>query len=100
MMKFFGAVLFAMLALVTYADSPEDKGLAIAREAATRDDGWGDMKAIVVMVLRNASGQKSMRRIEMRSLEVEADGDKSLTIFRQPADIKGTAFLSHTHPKN
>ncbi len=98
MMRFLAAVLFAMLALVTYADSPEDKGLAIALEASTRDDGWGDMKATMVMVLRNASGQESMRRIEMRSLEVEADGDKSLTIFSQPADIKGTAFLSHTHP--
>ncbi|HIN59600.1 MAG TPA: outer membrane lipoprotein-sorting protein, partial [Gammaproteobacteria bacterium] len=33
-----------------------------------------------------------------RSLEVAGDGDKSLTIFSYPADIKGTVFLSHTHP--
>ena len=30
-------------------------------------------------------------------LEVIGDGDKSLTVFDSPKDIKGTAFLSYTH---
>jgi len=36
--------------------------------------------------------------MRLKSLEVDGDGDKSLTIFDNPKDIKGTAFLSHTHP--
>lgn len=28
---------------------------------------------------------------------MENDGDKSLTIFDTPRDVKGTAFLSFTH---
>jgi len=34
----------------------------------------------------------------MKTLEIEDDGDKSLTVFDRPRDIKGTAFLSFTHP--
>ena len=32
-----------------------------------------------------------------RVLEEENDGDKSLTIFDSPRDVKGTAFLNYTH---
>ena len=49
------------------------------------------------MILTNKHGQSSQRTMRIKSLEVEGDGDKSLTIFDNPRDIKGTAFLSHTH---
>ena len=81
----------------TLAQSPEEKGLAIAQEADRRDTGWGDQSADMVMVLRNRQGQESTRRIRNRSLEVTGDGDKALSIFDDPADVKGTAFLSFTH---
>jgi len=48
-------------------------------------------------VLTNKHGESSRRTMVLKSLEVEGDGDKSLTIFDNPRDIKGTAFLSHTH---
>jgi hypothetical protein len=38
--------------------------------------------------------------MRLKSFEVDGDGDKSLTIFDNPRDIKGTAFLSHTHALN
>ena len=38
-----------------------------------------------------------MREIRVRVLEVEGDGDNSLTIFDTPKDVKGTAFLNFTH---
>ncbi|MFV2082393.1 MAG: outer membrane lipoprotein-sorting protein, partial [bacterium] len=37
--------------------------------------------------------------IRIRTLEVEGDGDKSLSIFDTPGDVKGTAFLTFTHKK-
>ncbi|NKC14940.1 MAG: outer membrane lipoprotein-sorting protein [Gammaproteobacteria bacterium] len=62
-----------------------------------RDTGWRDSKAILTMVLRNRQGQETTRKMRASSLEVDGDGDKSLTIFDSPRDVKGTAFLSHTH---
>jgi outer membrane lipoprotein-sorting protein len=79
------------------AQSPEEKGLAIAREADRRDTGFGDFTADMRMILMNKRGQTSERKIRMRTLEVKDDGNKSLTIFDTPKDIKGTAFLSFTH---
>jgi len=49
------------------------------------------------MLLRNRQGEESTRYIRVRTLEQLDDGDKSLIIFDQPADVKGTAFLSFTH---
>lgn len=94
-------LLLALLSLTVSsalrAETPEEKGLAIAVEANKRDLGWVDVKADMVMTLRNKQGQESKREIRSRSLEVDGDGDKSLTIFDRPRDVKGTAFLSFTH---
>ena len=89
--------LLALLPLAAQAETPEEKGLAIAVEADRRDTGWGDQTADLKMVLRNRHGQESIREIRSRTLEVDGDGDKSLSIFDNPRDVKGTAFLSFTH---
>lgn len=49
------------------------------------------------MILRNKQGQESRRELRIQALEVEGDGDKSLSVFDAPKDIKGTALLSFTH---
>ncbi|MFT4764009.1 MAG: hypothetical protein ACI9OH_001101 [Oleispira sp.] len=79
--------------------SAEDKGLAIATERKARDIGWGDSASTVTMTLRNAQGEESIREMRMQSLEVSDDGDKGLTIFDMPKDVKGTAFLNFSHIK-
>ncbi len=75
----------------------EEKGLQIIEEVKRRDTGFDDIRMNMNMVLRNRNGDESKRSIRMKTLEVEGDGDKSLTIFDNPRDIKGTAFLSFTH---
>ena len=91
-------LLFAIaLSTCAYAETPEEKGLAIAREMDRRDRGWKDQRADLVMTLRNRQGQESRRELRISTLEVDDDGDKSLTVFDSPRDVKGTAFLSHTH---
>jgi len=77
--------------------TPEQRGLEIATEAEHRDTGFHDSTASMEMLLRNKQGKESTRYIRMRTLEQLDDGDKSLTIFDEPADVKGTAFLSFTH---
>ncbi len=79
------------------AQSAEERGLEIAREVDRRDLGFGDFSASMTMLLRNKNGDESVRYIRLRTLEVEGDGDKSMSIFDEPADVKGTAFLTHSH---
>ena len=79
------------------AGTAEEKGLLIAVEADKRDTGWVDQTADLEMILTNKHGESSHRTMRLKTLEVDGDGDKSLTIFDNPKDIKGTAFLSHTH---
>jgi outer membrane lipoprotein-sorting protein len=75
----------------------EQKGLDIAIEADNRDTGFNDSVSELTMILRNRNGDESTRQIRNQTLEVPDDGDKSLVIFDQPKDVKGTAFLSFTH---
>ncbi len=95
------SILFVLLTLamapVVLAESPEERGLAIARQADARENGFGDFSADMEMVLRNRHGQESRRNIRIRTLEVEGDGDKALTIFDSPGDVKGTALLTFSH---
>ena len=78
-------------------ETQEDKGLRIAREASARDDGFGDFTAGMTMVLRDRHGRESVRRMRFKVLEVPGDGDKSLFVFDQPRDVRGTALLTHAH---
>jgi len=78
-----------------YADT--DRGLEIARTMRDRERGFDNFTADMEMVLISTSGKESLRRLRVRVLEVADDGDKNLAIFDAPADVKGAAFLSHTH---
>ena len=51
-------------------ETPEEKGLRIAREASVRDDGFGDFTAGMTMVLRDRHGRESVRRMRFKVLEV------------------------------
>lgn len=87
----------ALLPSLSYAQSAEDQGLEIALAAKAYDNGFTDFTANMVMTLKNKSGKTSKRNIRIKTLEVEADGDKSLSIFDEPADVKGTAMLTFSH---
>ena len=94
------SLLFITLQSIAFnaaAETAEDKGLAIAVEADNRDTGFIDSTANMTMELRNKQGDTSTRHIRIKTLEVEGDGDKSMSVFEQPADVKGTAFLTFSH---
>lgn len=93
-----GILSHSAMAQVVQQSPAEERGLQIAQEAKKRDIGWVDNTADMLMVLRNQQGQESIREIKIKTLEQLKDGDKSLTIFNQPRDVKGTAFLSFSHP--
>lgn len=80
-----------------FAQSAEELGLEIMTKSNQQDDGFGDTTSTMTMTLVNRSGKKSVRRIRSRVLEVADDGDKSMTIFDEPKDVKGTASLTYSH---
>ena len=99
--RFLFAIVFLPLSAFSiqtvFAESPEEKGRAIVMEADRRDQGFGDTVAEMVMILRNRNGQESRRKMTNKVLEVPEDGDKSLSIFHTPRDIRGTALLTFSH---
>ncbi len=89
--------MYAQSADEDKSDDPVAYGLAIAVETEKRDTGFGDFTAELTMILKNRHGETSERYIRSRTLEVIGDGDKTLSIFDKPRDVKGTAFLSFSH---
>ena len=96
-MLIFISLALTFLPPLASAQTPEEKGLAIAIEADRRNTGFGDSKVKLLMTLKNRHGQESRRKMRTRTLEVKGDGDKSLIIFDTPRDVKGTAMLTYSH---
>ncbi|WP_200831837.1 outer membrane lipoprotein-sorting protein [Aquimarina sp. AU474] len=94
-------LIFATIALfgmtTLSAQSPEEKGLQIAKAAEEADLGFGSSTVQLKMTLKNKNGQTSERFLETRTLELTEDGDKSLIVFNSPKDVKGTSTLTFTH---
>lgn len=78
-------------------ETPQQKGHRIAAESDRSDRGFGDSTVELEMTLKNAAGRESRRNLSISTLEIpdEQVGDKSLVVFSNPRDIKGTALLSH-----
>jgi outer membrane lipoprotein-sorting protein len=91
------AVVALILGSTALAQSAEERGLEIAIALDQRDSGWKHMTADMEMILRNRAGKESRRRITSMQLEVAGDGDKSLSLFREPGDVAGTAMLTFSH---
>lgn len=68
----------------------------IADKADKVTDGFGSSIAKTQMTLINASGQKSVRDLLMKTLEGD-NGDKTISTFLSPADVKGTKVLGWEH---
>ena len=77
--------------------TPEQRGRAIFDEADRRASDYGDLVVDLRMILRTAKGVASERTLRIRQMEIPDDGDRVLVVFDSPADIRGTALLSHAH---
>lgn len=97
MIRFLLTVLLFSAALPALAQTPQERGYEIASRAAERAEGYVDSTAAGEMILKNAQGQESVRRFNSSSLEMTADGDRTLFVFEWPGDIDGTALLTHAH---
>jgi len=94
-------LILAVLTVITTAahaeEEPTDRGYEVAARSDRSDRGFGDSTVDLKMILRNKAGKETTRELTLRTLEIpdESVGDKSLIVFNSPADIEGTALLSH-----
>lgn len=96
--KTMAALAISLSAVSSFALTPQEKGLEISQQIKQHDSGWVDNSADMLMVLKNQQGQTSIREVKIKTLEQLNDGDKSLTNFNMPKDVRGTSFLSYSHP--
>ncbi|MEW8026937.1 MAG: outer membrane lipoprotein-sorting protein [Candidatus Thiodiazotropha sp.] len=100
-----GLVLFVVLLVTSgYPDAaragvedPAKKGYVISEASDKTDLGFSNSVVNVTMVLRNAMGKEARRKLVLKTLEKKSDdeGDKTIGIFYEPLDMKGTALLTH-----
>jgi outer membrane lipoprotein-sorting protein len=95
-MAFLSAVTTIGLAF-SPAQAAEPSAFDIAARSDRSDRGFESSRVKMKMVLRNAAGKEATRMLEQVTLEIpdEDVGDKNLIHFKSPADIRGTALLSH-----
>lgn len=81
-----------------YADEASiTRGHEVAARSDRSDNGFTSSEVSAVMTLTNKAGETSTRELTFKTLERENEnvGDKGLTVFSTPRDVKGTALLSH-----
>lgn len=91
-------VLSILTSAASFAETPEEKGLSIFKEAEKREQGFVDNQADMNMILKKGEETSSAREMKVKALEGVGDaGDQSLMVFLSPADQRGTALLTHQH---
>ncbi|MBX2841726.1 MAG: outer membrane lipoprotein-sorting protein [Flammeovirgaceae bacterium] len=97
-------IVFIVIAIIgignIFAQTPEEKGLEIAKSADLADQGFESSEVKLKMILRNKQGQESTRLMDSKTLELQVDGDKSLIVFNSPKDVEGTSTMTFTHKES
>ena len=100
--RFFPLTLLASLLLVcapsvAQSNDAAHRGLEIAKEADKRASGFVDSEESFTMTLRDSRDRERVRTLRVHTLERDDDGDWSMTMFDEPADVRGTALLTYSH---
>ncbi len=74
-----------------------ERGSTLMEEVDRRASGYGDFTATLTMTLRDSEGSERQREMHILGLEIPDDGDRTLVIFDQPADLRGTSILTANH---
>jgi hypothetical protein len=94
------ASILLTLSFNVCAQTPEERGMEIAREMEQRNNGFVNSMHEATMTLKNRQGEESVRHFTLKTLEVASDGDKELGLFDNPPDVRGTAVLTYSHGVN
>lgn len=86
--------VFCFLSPFVQAETPEEKGLRLAREIEAANKGFVGERSRMKMILIDAHGSKVERQMTGMIMEVSDDGDRSLINFESPLDVQGTKMLT------
>lgn len=73
----------------------QQRGLEIYKKQYLMDKGWQSLEVGLDMLLVDAAGRESRRKVIERKIEDAQQPNKTLGIFLQPADVRGTVMLTH-----
>ncbi len=79
------------------SESAEVKGLRIATQMEKANNSFIGEKSKMEMLLIDAYGAKTTRKMSGNVMEVKGDGDRSIMVFENPKDVKGTKMLTWSH---
>ena len=82
-----------VLGVAARAETPEEKGRAIAEELVRRNQGFEDMTSEMDIVHRNANGDEQHLVLRLKVLEKENGCKKRLLTLAEPRFLKGTSLL-------
>ncbi|MFT5033302.1 MAG: hypothetical protein ACI9OO_001234 [Bacteroidia bacterium] len=77
-----------------------NKAYRLMAESEQRDEGWVDNRSEMQMIIRRGDGREIVRELRTQALEGASGEDKSLMVFDEPLDVRGTVFLTHSYPLN
>lgn len=86
---------FVLLVIPSFAGAEELTGADVIMKMRMRPDGE-DRKGTVSMTLVNRRGAKRVRVMEQTAKDYGMDR-KAIIVFKEPADVRGTKFLSWTY---
>ena len=75
------------------------EGRAIAARADAKNRNFADETVSMTMVLINANGDSTVRRMQSMTLERPASEDYSMIQFLEPPDVRGTGLLTWQNPR-
>ena len=87
-------VLLMLAAPLLFAQSSQEEGLRVAKVVDEANEGFVGDYSEMEMILINAHGDETVRRLINESAEQKNDGDRSVSTFQWPADVKGTRMLT------
>jgi len=77
------------------ATDPSQHGYAIYAQRDRQDQGFGDQRAELRMVLYGSGERRAQRVLTISERELKGQGNQTLIVFSAPADIADTALLTH-----
>lgn len=92
-------LMLACVVTVSAGQSPDDeRGRQLAADAYRQLTGYGDATARLTIIVGNGRDEERRRSVRWRSIEPRGGGERTLVVFEEPRDVRGTALLTVTRP--
>lgn len=98
--KYILLTLITFWQVKTYCQTNQEKGFQIMVKVEKSITGYGHYSVDMGMTLINKGGKSFNRKITTYSLEQKNDGEHTLSVFKEPADVKEMKILLHSHLKD